>query len=137
VIRVAAVFALAAACNDRTPVRSCGDDLTGGWSTPSGRWMLLDHGKTIEGYPMFDDSVDAGAPRFVSLVRESGPPGGSIERRYMLGANECLAHAPLHVTACTNDTLQIVRGDVAAPLSFVPCAWPQAAPTHVEAWRRD
>jgi len=125
------------ACDRRAPVASCRDNLHGVWVTPAGaRWMLLDNGKTLEGYPLFDDLVADGAPRVIDLER-GDTLDGELHRRFMRRAETCDAHAPLHVTRCTDDTLQLVVGDVEAPLTYAPCTWPHQMPSRVETWRRN
>jgi hypothetical protein len=140
-MRCAAAAVLLVACSPHeTPVADCGDDLGGVWSTPGGRWMMLDSGTTLEAYPMFDDSVPAGAPRVIDLTRDPARPsalGGGLARRFMRRAEVCTARASVHVTQCTGDTLQVVLGEVPPPLTFSPCAWGQQMPAHVETWRRD
>jgi hypothetical protein len=140
-MRCAAAALLLVACSPhRTPIAGCNDDLGGVWATPSGRWMMLDNGTTLEAYPMFDDSVPAGAPRVIDLTRNPAHPsalGGGLGRRYMRRAEVCTARASVHITQCKGDALQVVLGDVAPPLTFSPCTWGQPLPSHVEAWRRE
>ncbi len=131
-LAVAAIFVVAC---DRPPISSCDDKLAGEWIAPSGRWMVIDNGPTLEVYPLFDDSVPDGAPRLIDLRRD-GKLAGDLKRRFMRRAAICEARAPVRVTACKDDTLQLVIGEVHPPLSYEPCSWPQAL-THVEQWRRD
>jgi len=98
--------------------------------------MMLDNGPTLEAYPMFDDGVPDGAPRVIDLER-GDRLGGQIKRRFMQRERICEGRAPIHVTKCTGDTLQVVRGDVTPPLSFSTCTWGQEVPTRVETWRRE
>jgi hypothetical protein len=139
-MRGAAAALLLVACSKPPPIATCADDLGGVWSTPVGRWMMLDNGSTLEAYPMFDDSVPAGAPRVIDLTRDVARPsalGGGLMRRFMRRAEVCSARTPVHVTQCKGDTLQVVLGEVPPPLTFSPCAWGQQMPAHVETWRRD
>jgi len=136
VIRAAAAALLLVACSHEEPIASCNDRLGGVWTTPAGRWMVLDNGPTLEAFPMFDDAVPDGAPRVIDFER-ADKPGGQIKRRFMQRERTCEARAPIHVTKCTGDTLQVARGDVTPPLSFAPCAWGQQVPTRVETWRRE
>jgi hypothetical protein len=131
-----AAILIVAACDRRAPIGGCDQRLAGAWTTPQGRWMIVDNGKTLEIYPLFDDSIPDGAPRLIDLRRD-GKLAGDLQRRFMRRAVICEARAPVTVTACNDDTLQLVIGDVTAPLSYEPCAWPQQAPAHVELWRRD
>jgi hypothetical protein len=124
-----------AACDRRAPIDSCDQNLAGTWTSPSGRWMVIDNGRTLEIYPLFDDSVPEGAPRLIDLRRD-GKLAGELKRRFMRRAAVCEAYAPVRVTACKSDALQLVIGEVTSPLGFEPCTWPQQAPTRVEQWRR-
>src|SRR5690606_29654104 len=101
-------------------IASCDDALHGVYVTPAGeRWMVLDNGPTLEVYPLFDDSVPDGAPRLIDLRRDAGL-AGHVKRRYMRRAEACEARAPVRITACTRDALEIELADVAPPLSFTP-----------------
>jgi hypothetical protein len=132
----AAILVVVCACDAREPIDRCDANLTGSYATPAGTWMLLDNGKSLEGYPLFDDKVPDGAPRLVDLARTDGKVGGDLKRRFMRRADACESRVPFHVTACKADTLQIVLGDVTPPLTYAPCTWGQSAPTRVETWRR-
>ncbi len=134
----AAAVLLLGACHGRPPIAQCTDDLGGVYATPTGRWMMLDNGATLEAYPLFDDSVPAGAPRVIDLARGGATDrlDGDEKRRYTQHGAICESRAPLHVTRCTGDVLQVVRGEPQAPLAFTPCQWGQAVPSHVETWRR-
>jgi len=135
---LAAMLVVAAGCDRRAPIASCEANLHGVYVTPAGqRWMLLDNGGTLEAFALFDDLVPEGAPRLIDVKREGGKLSGSIKRRFVRRAQTCEARAPLTVTACKDDALQLVLGEVAAPLQFEPCTWPQQAPTRVETWRRE
>ena len=126
-----------AACTRDRAISSCADNLHGVWTTPSGaRWMLLDHGQTLEAYPLFDDSVAGGAPRLIDLRRD-GALAGALKRRYMRRELECIARAPIRITACGDNTLQVVLGEVSPPLDYAPCTWGQPLPSRVETWRRE
>lgn len=132
---LAALCLVAAGCDRREPIARCSDNLHGEWSGPSGRWMLLDNGATLELFPLFDDSVADGAPRVIDVKRDAQMQG-QIKRRFMRRADACDARASFVVTACKADTLQIVLGEVSAPLTYAPCTWPQSVPAHVETWQR-
>lgn len=133
---VVAAMCIVAACDRREPIASCSDNLHGVWSAPSGRWMLLDNGPTLEIFPLFDDSVPEGAPRVID-VKRGDKLVGDMKRRYMRRADECNSRASFHVTACSDETLQVVFSDVSPPLTYAPCTWPQSAPARVERWRRE
>jgi hypothetical protein len=92
------------------------------------------------------------APRVIDLERRSatrpagsadaptapaGSLAGTISRRYMLRADRCDASAPVHVTRCAGDTLDLVLSDPPPPLGFAPCSWPSPAPPRVVHWRRE
>jgi hypothetical protein len=140
-----------AACSGRAPVDeagSCAGELTGVWVADGERWMLLDDGATLEAYPLFPDvparaatGATEIAPRFLSLTRPPATPGaaplaGELHRRYLSHAQVCEARAPVHVTRCAGDTLELVVADVYPPLAFEPCTWPLAGPSRRVRWRR-
>jgi hypothetical protein len=70
-MRAATAALLLVACKSPPPIAACTDDLGGVYATPTGRWMMLDSRATLEAYPLFDDSVPAGAPRVLDLARGS------------------------------------------------------------------
>ena len=132
-----AAVAVCAACESRAPITSCDMNLHGVYVTPGGaRWMLLDNRSTLELFPLFDDSVPDGAPRLIDVAR-GDKLAGHVKRRFMQRAAHCEARAPVTITACKADALQLVIGDVVPPVSYEPCAWPQQVPTRVETWKRD
>jgi len=134
-----------AACSQRAPIATCDDDLRGVYRDGGERWMVLDHGATLEAYPLFPDAVapagaDAGleiAPRVIDLTRGRGLLAGTLHRRYLRGAESCDARVPVHVTSCTGDLVALVLSDPAPPISFAPCWWPGPGPSRVVRWRRD
>lgn len=140
------IIVISGACDhhpQRPAVTSCDDDLHGVWRAEDGRtWMLLDNGATLEGYPMFDDAKSPVptelvlAPRYLDLQRDRGL-AGELRRRYMRGADQCLAKAAVHVTSCSGETLELVLAEPQAPLGFSPCTWPGPAPSRRERWVRD
>lgn len=105
------------------------------------RWMLLDQGKSLEVYPLFDDSAPSPgletAPRVIDLSRTDGELRGEVKRRYMRGADACVRKLPVHVTACTGDTLELVFADPVPPLTFAPCMWGTTGPSRRERWLRE
>lgn len=130
-------LSLLTACEHQSAIRACTDDLHGVWRTPSGeRWGLLDHGATLEAFALFDDAVPGGAPRAIDVSRADNL-AGSVTRRYTLGATHCEARAPIRITACTADELQLVVAEPQAPLAFSPCTFSALAPSRVERWRRE
>ena len=134
-MRSAALVVLAACSRGPT----C-DDLYGVWRSESGeRWMILDDRKTLEAYPLFDDlrGPTEIAPRVIDLERTKAGLAGTQHRRYMRAADSCDDRAPVHVTACAGDTLDIVLADSVAPLSYAPCSWPARAPSRRERWHRE
>jgi len=130
---------LGTACSTSTPLASCDDDLRGAWRDEASgvRWMILDRGASLEVYPLFADAVPAGAPRVIDLARGDGVVAGEVKRRFDHAADVCLARAPVRVTACHGDTLELVLADPVGPLGYAPCTWGTTAPSHRERWRRD
>jgi hypothetical protein len=140
--RAALLVAVLAACDRGATVTACDDVLTGAYATPTGRWMLLDHGRTLEAYPIeFDAPRDRPdvivAPRAVELHRDGATVAGELHRRYMVGAERCEARAPVRLRGCGHDALDVELGEVAAPLTFTPCTWSPPPPPRREAWRRE
>ena len=144
-----ALLAIAlAGCSSPPPIERCADSLAGTWrpegADGGGEWMLLDHGRTVEGYPLFDDSRPAGgdaglevAPRAIDLARAGDRLEGEVSRRYMRGSERCVVKVPLHVLACTGATLELVLSDPSPPLQFAPCAESSRKnPSRRERWLR-
>lgn len=126
-----------AGCDRRPAVSSCDDDLHGVWIDDAGaRWSLIDHGKSIEAFPIFDDAVPSGAPRVIDLERKD-KLAGSVSRRFRQRAGECVATAPIRVAKCKDNTLQVIVADPQPPVGFAPCAWGRPAESRVEHWRRE
>ena len=160
--RLAAALAatlVLASCDRRAPIQTCGDDLRGVYAAEGGaRWMLIEDARGgYEAYPLFADVPSVPglevAPRVLDLARaeggtEGGTDGGTeggaavgldghVRRRYLRGAERCDAKLPVHVTACRDDTLELVLADPSPPTAFAPCAWPRPAPSRVERWRHE
>lgn len=140
-----ALLAIAlAGCSSSRPIATCGDSLAGVWRGESGEWMLLDHGASLEGYPLFDDSREPGgdpgvvvAPRAIDLRRDGVELDGTISRRYMRGGDACSVTVPLRVLACSGSTLEVVLADTSPPLQFAPCAESSRKnPSRREKWQR-
>jgi len=137
-MKLALALLVVVACDRRSAVTSCDDSLHGVWINEAGaKWSLLDRGKTLEAYPLFDDAVPEGVPRVIALERRRNDLAGQVKRRYMRGGDSCEAHAPIRLTKCEANTLQIVVADPQPPAQFAACQWPLAAPSRVERWRRD
>jgi hypothetical protein len=146
VSRLAVGVVLAAAACQRAPIASCDDDLRGVYvgaeigATGDERWMILDDGDALEAYPLFADLVSASAtevaPRMIRLARDHGAIAGQVHRRFMQRATACESVAPIHITRCAGDTLELVAGTPAPPLTFSPCTWPAAEPSRAIRWRR-
>lgn len=136
--RLALAVLLLTACDRRTPVTSCDDDLHGVWVTDTGaRWMMLDNGGTLEAYPVFDDSVPNGAPRVID-IRRGEKLQGEVKRRFMAGSAACEASAPIRIAKCKASGLQVVVADPQPPLELAPaCTWPGPSPSRVEHWHRE
>jgi hypothetical protein len=142
----AALFAtlFATACSSASSA-SC-DDLRGAWRAEAtgARWMILDHGRSLEGYPLFDDGKPTSvspaletAPRVIDLARADGELRGEVKRRFMRGADACVGKLPVRVTACTGDTLELVFAEPVPPLTFAPCTWGTTGPSRRERWLRE
>jgi hypothetical protein len=138
-VRVAVAVALAAAACGRHHITSCDDDLGGVYADDDDRrWMILDDGASLEGYPLFDDFHGGSglevAPRALDLYRPKLV--GEVRRRYTRypGGDACTTRAPVRVTACADDELELVLGDPAPPVRFAPCAQP-VADSRAERWR--
>jgi hypothetical protein len=128
-----------AACDRRVPITSCADDLSGEYANGDQRWMVLDRGSSLEAYPLFPD-VPAGplevAPRVIELGRTGTQIAGEVRRRYMKATTICIAKLPARITACTDDSLELVFADTSPPLAFDPCRWPGPEPSRRERWMR-
>jgi len=117
---------------------SCTADLGGAWSSEAGEsWMILDTGKALEAYPLFDDTKVPGVtlevgPRAIDLAREQG----EVKRRFTSAGTTCIAKAAAHLVSCAGDTLELVLADPAPPISFEPCAFGRPASSHRERWAR-
>jgi hypothetical protein len=136
-------ISLAMACDHRSELATCNDDLGGVWHVPDGPPMfVIDHGATLEAHPMAPDAQGSHdivtAPRVVELTRDAtGTIAGQLRRRFMRRADACEAHVAIHVTKCHGDTVELVTSDVVRPLGFAPCTWPAPEPTRVERWQRE
>lgn len=141
--RAAFVVALLGACARHEPIKGCGDNLAGAWTSDRGeRWAILDHRHVLESYTLFDDTHPPNAPagleigpRVIDLER--GSHRGEVKRRYGKRGIVCVAKSPLHVTSCAGDTLELVFADPTPPISFTPCAWGRPEPSRRERWRRE
>jgi len=96
------------------------------------RWTVIDHGE-LEVFPAF---ADAPVPRVLDLSRDGAGLAGTLQKRYEQRTEQCVAQLPVHVTACKDDTLELVLTEPAPPLAFGECTWPSNAP-HVERWRKE
>jgi hypothetical protein len=131
---------IVAACDRRSTVASCRDDLTGTWLAADQRWMVLDNGATLELYPLLADAP-AGplevAPRVIDLERDGDRLAGTVRRRFMQSAATCTSKAAARITSCNNDAIEIVLADPEAPLAFAPCRFAPSPPSHRERWQRE
>jgi hypothetical protein len=132
------VLLAVAACDQRVTVTSCDDDLHGVWVSEEHdtRWMILDNGPTIEAYPLFDDHVEAGAPRVIDLRRGENFDG-EVKRRYNKAGDECIASARVRIAKCKSNALHVVISDPPSPLSFSPCSWPRPNEPELDHWHRE
>jgi hypothetical protein len=140
-----------AGCRGRAPLASCDDDLRGIYSVPDAagrRWMILDSGDALEIYPLFPDAAPGPAPglevapRVLHLRRAPDKLAGSVHRRYMRGARQCVAKVPVRITACGGDALELVISDPEPPIEWPaapeqPCGWPRPGSSRVERWIRE
>ena len=139
---LAGILAIAA-CHRRPPLASCEDDLRGVYVAGAERWMILDSGDKLEAYPLFPDVEGPREleihPRRIDLTRTAADPtlAGTVHRRYLRRADICEAQAPVHVTRCAGDTLDLELADPAPPLGFAPCSWPGPAPSRLVRWQRE
>lgn len=142
------VLLLCCSCGRPTPIERCTDDLAGVYEvettateqTPT-HWNVLDNRRTLEAYPLFDDSLAVAdletAPRVIDLRRISEAAlAGEVTRRFLQGARRCDAKANVRVTACGGDTLELVLADPVPPIGFEPCTFGQPAPSRRERWHR-
>lgn len=156
-IAVIAACVGAAGCDRRRPLASCEDDLRGVYEAPSGRWMLLDRRTSLEAYPLFPDVPAAPglevAPRVLQLSRSGAAITGAARRRYMRGARVCVARAPVRITACRGEGIELVLSDPSPPIAWpavapaagsgagssaeLPCEWPRPGDSRLERWRRE
>lgn len=139
---LAALGMLAAACDRAPTITTCSDDLGGAWrdEATGHRWMILDTGAELEVYPLFPDvpptpSLEV-APRVLDLARTGDQVTGDVKRRFMRGAEACIARAAVRVTTCSPDALELVLGEPSPPLAFAPCQAARPTGSHRERWRR-
>jgi hypothetical protein len=118
-----AVLACAATgCDDRAPVERCSSPLGGVWQAnalaPSGepyRYHLLDHGSTLELYPIFDDALPPDgtskrgeiiyAPAVIDLKRDGERLYGTESRRLTRGPRRCIRRLPAEISSCDRGEL--------------------------------
>lgn len=137
--RALIALAVAAGCERRAPIESCAQDLEGVYQVGDRTWMVLDRGTQLDVYPLFRDlpaSPLEVAPRSLELAREGGAIRGVTRRRYMRGADSCVAKLPATIARCAGDTLEVVHAETAPPLELAPCRWGTTEPARVERWRR-
>jgi hypothetical protein len=138
VIRAAALVLLAS-CGGPEPLASCTDDLGGAWRSESGeRWMILDSRRTLEAFPLFDDTKLPGVTheigaRAIDLARQRG----QVSRRFTSAGTSCVEKAPAHLVSCAGDKLELVLADPSPPISYATCASGSPPPSHRERWTRD
>lgn len=145
----AAMIALAVltSCSQRDPITSCQQLLDGVWRSDHAaeQWMIGERrGGTLEIYPLFPDrrspsmppELEA-APRAIDVTRTGGELSGEVSRRFMQRGIECISKAPVRVTACANDVLELVLSDPPPPAGFAPCSYPRPDSSRRERWRRE
>ena len=137
-----AVLLIAIAACSRTTITTCADDLHGTWQGRDARWILIDNGAALEGYPLDPDVTEGSdrdlvaAPRALDLTRAVHGLTGNFVRRFERRGGNCEARSPVHIESCHDDTLELVTSELPAPIEVAPCRWPVAALTHLERWRR-
>lgn len=144
-IRFAVAALLACGCDRAPPLTSCTDDLRGIYEVDGRRWMILDHRRTLEAYPLFDDNADRDAvsglevaPRVIDFERARADAiTGTVRRRFLRGTLHCEGRAPARIVRCEGAKLEVVLADPAPPLAFAPCKWPPSPPTRRERWVRE
>jgi hypothetical protein len=137
---------LVGCAKERPPLASCDQSLAGVWTTETGQqWMLLE-GKgeqrgQLEGFPLFDDIAGVPgsevSPRAMDLKHESGAVRGEVTRRYMRGSERCDQQAPVTMSACRGNAMQVERREITPPVSIAPCSAGMPGPTRHETWTRD
>jgi hypothetical protein len=131
---------LLAACG-RPAITSCDDDLGGIYSFEGARWIVVDHGSTLEAFPMFPDVPAVPdtevAPRVIDLERTTAGVAGLVKRRYMRGSKACTSRVPARVTACRTESIDMVLADPVPPLAVDPCAFPRHDVNRRERWLRE
>ena len=141
-----ALAVLATACSRRDPITSCDQSLAGPWRSDHDAepWMILDRQGALEIYPLFPDGRPPNlpaeletAPRAIDLTRTRGGLSGDVSRRFLRRGIQCIAKAPVHVTSCANDVLELVLSDPPAPAGFEPCSFPRPDSSRRERWRRE
>ena len=117
-------------------------DLHGTWQGPDARWILIDNGAALEGYPLDPDVTEGSdrdlvaAPRALDLTRAVHGLTGTFVRRFERRRDNCEAHSAVHIESCHDDTLELVTAELPQPIAVAPCRWSVAAPSHLERWHR-
>lgn len=98
--------------------------------------MVIDSDAGLDVYPAFADTAGApdgtfAAPRVMDLARAGGAFGGVVHRRFERGGQTCDSRAPVTITACRDNALELV---VADPL---PCPGAGVPQPRIERWRRE
>jgi hypothetical protein len=127
------LLAVAAGCSSPSPITSCESDLTGIYDADGKRWMLAESRGALEAYPIHDDSGSGDvAPRWLELARTPSGITGLVRRRFSL----CDSEAPVRLTTCTDDTLELVLADPPPPLGKDPCRFGRPDSSRRERWTR-
>lgn len=136
---------LLASCSQRAPIDACTDNLNGIYAVEDHadqQWSILDPPRgSLEAYPLFDDGHDPlapnnleVAPRRIELQRDPAGLSGRVRRRYLQHATVCSSAAPVTITSCHANTLDVVLGGPVPPTSFAPCTFGRALPARLERW---
>ena len=120
-----ALLALAACREPPPPLTSCADSLEGVWRTtdaPPRRYHILDHGATVEAFPMWDTTrladgrkavlppdpdaaladtdLPVRSPVRIQLDRRGETVAGTASYRLRAGGRDCTVSGPARLTAC-------------------------------------
>jgi hypothetical protein len=101
--------------------------------------MFLDHGKTVEAFPVFADGAGSGdllgAPRVIDLTRTATGLEGVVHRRFEQRGEVCDARGSLLIGGC-GDALDVTMAELPSPIEMKPCRWGAAPVPRTERWPR-
>ena len=131
-------------CRETPSIATCADSLQGVWRDEQGReWSILDHGPTLEIYPVFADGAPPGtpldvevAPRVIDLTRNGYEVKGRLHRRFMRGSKECEPGLPVWIGYCRGNTINLELAEPPVPSNFDPCELPTSPMPAKTGWTR-